>query len=84
MLLMAEVTNEMGAQLRVAAQAQGIPIAEEIGRRLERLERLESGDGGSEMRVDDRLLRVLGGNLYGGDGRPKDWDNPVRGRGNGR
>jgi hypothetical protein len=56
MLLMAEVTNEMGAQLRVAAQAQGIPIAEEIGRRLERLERLETQDTGGEMRVPWGLM----------------------------
>jgi len=65
MLLMAEVTNEMGAQLRVAAHAQGIPIAVEIGRRLERLERLESEDGGGEMRVDDRMLRALFGSPDG-------------------
>jgi len=59
MLLMAEVTAEMGAELKKSAHAQGIPIAEEIGRRLERLERLESGDSGGQMRVDDTMLRAI-------------------------
>jgi hypothetical protein len=42
MLIMAEVTSEMGAELRASAMAAGTSVAAEVGRRLERLERLEA------------------------------------------
>jgi hypothetical protein len=42
MLIMAEVTSEMGAELRASAIAAGTSVAAEVGRRLERLDRLEA------------------------------------------
>jgi hypothetical protein len=42
MLIMAEVSSEMGAQLKASALAAGTSVAAEVGRRLERLERLEA------------------------------------------
>lgn len=42
MLVMAEVTSEMGAELRASALAAGTSVAAEVGRRLERLDRLEA------------------------------------------
>lgn len=42
MLIMAEVSAEMEAQLRAAALASNTSVAAEVGRRLERLERLEA------------------------------------------
>jgi hypothetical protein len=42
MLIMADVTSEMGAELRASAMAAGTSVAAEVGRRLERLERLEA------------------------------------------
>jgi hypothetical protein len=42
MLIMAEVTAEMGAELRASALAAGTSVAAEVGRRLERLDRLEA------------------------------------------
>jgi hypothetical protein len=42
MLIMAEVTSEMGAELRASALAAGTSVAAEVGRRLERLDRLEA------------------------------------------
>jgi hypothetical protein len=44
MLIMAEVTAEMGAELRAAALASHTSVAGEVGRRLERLARLEAED----------------------------------------
>jgi hypothetical protein len=46
MLIMAEVTAEMGAELRTSAMAAGTSVAAEVGRRLERLQRLEAEDSG--------------------------------------
>jgi hypothetical protein len=51
MLIMAEVTAEMGAELRAAALASHTSVAVEVGRRLERLARLEAED----RRVDTTL-----------------------------
>lgn len=48
MLIMAEVTSEMGAELRASALAAGTSVAAEVGRRLERLDRLEASFGGVE------------------------------------
>jgi hypothetical protein len=42
MLIMAEVTAEMGAELRAAALANNTSVAGEVGRRLERLARTEA------------------------------------------
>jgi hypothetical protein len=42
MLIMAEVTAEMGDELRASALANRTSVAAEVGRRLERLERLEA------------------------------------------
>jgi hypothetical protein len=42
MLIMAEVTSEMGAELRASAMAAGTSVAAEVGRPLERLDRLEA------------------------------------------
>jgi hypothetical protein len=56
MLIMAEVTSEMGAELRASAMGAGTSVAAEVGRRLERLQRLEAEDSGDQMRVNwDRL-----------------------------
>jgi hypothetical protein len=73
MLIMAEVTSEMGAELRASAMAAGTSVAAEVGRRLERLERLEATvdrvswlDGvGSIHPVHYRFA----GKSEGGDGR---------------
>jgi metal-dependent amidase/aminoacylase/carboxypeptidase family protein len=60
MLIMAEVTAEMGAELRTSAMAAGTSVAAEVGRRLERLQRLEAEDSGCEMRVNwDRLQPLV-------------------------
>jgi hypothetical protein len=42
MFIMAEVTPEMAEQLKASARAQSTSVADEVGRRLERLERLEA------------------------------------------
>lgn len=52
MLIMAEVTSEMGAELRTSALAAGTSVAAEVGRRLERLQRVEAKDSGDNMRVN--------------------------------
>jgi hypothetical protein len=52
MLIMAEITAEMGDELRAAALANHTSVAAEVGRRLERLQRLEAEDSGDQMRVD--------------------------------
>jgi hypothetical protein len=59
MLIMAEVTAEMGAELRASAMAAGTSVAAEVGRRLERLQRLEAEDSGDQMRVDGRTMRII-------------------------
>jgi hypothetical protein len=51
MLIMAEVTADMGAELRASAMAAGTSVAAEVGRRLERLQRVEADDKGDQMRV---------------------------------
>jgi hypothetical protein len=52
MLIMAEVTSEMGAELRAAALANHTSVAGEVGRRLERLARLEAEDSNGSARFD--------------------------------
>lgn len=49
---MAEVTSAMGAELRASALAAGTSVAAEVGRRLERLQRVETKDSGDNMRVN--------------------------------
>jgi hypothetical protein len=70
MLIMAEVTAEMGAELRTSAMAAGTSVAAEVGRRLERLQRLEAEDSGDQMRVNwDRLQpRVVENDRRADDG----------------
>jgi hypothetical protein len=56
MLIMAEVTAEMGAELRASAMAAGTSVAAEVGRRLERLQRVEAEDRGDQMAAGWGLL----------------------------
>jgi hypothetical protein len=90
MLIMAEVTSEMGAELRASALAAGTSVAAEVGRRLERLDRLEATvEAGSKVdglgSVHPVHYRFAGQpaeeSLYSGS--PNPWDmfrNKVGGR----
>jgi hypothetical protein len=91
MLIMAEVTSEMGAELRAAALASHTSVAVEVGRRLERLARLEermaeleTGDSGGSVRVSTVVgswLKPPAESLYSGPPNPFDM---LRSTGRGR
>jgi hypothetical protein len=75
MLIMAEVTSEMGAELRAVALANRTSVAAEVGRRLERLERLEAGIASSSVRVvpvNAGFKPEQSESLY--SGQPNPWD----------
>jgi hypothetical protein len=72
MLIMAEVTSEMGAELRASAMAAGTSVAAEVGRRLDRLARLEEPDGRFSDKDKTGPVIVRSEPLYSGP--PNPWD----------
>jgi hypothetical protein len=81
MLIMAEVTSEMGVELRAAALASHTSVAVEVGRRLERLARLEEQDGRGLDKDKVEPVIVRSDSLYSGSPNPFDM---LRSTGRGR